>query len=227
MKLSPRAKILIALAACNIILLFPVARAEEMPKLDDLAFRIISASVPTNHYTVDVTQINGDTPTSLLGSPMASSTSLGLARQTTYRLRYDPDKGFTREPIQREREATAAKGSTSADNYARVSINIPLFLTKVRAWPNNSVSQDSCAGRSCYKVVASCRDASAIFWVDAGNNCVLKVILNIQQSRFSETTLTYRLDKNRIWLLANADMVFAADGSHVRLEYGAYTFSTP
>jgi hypothetical protein len=109
----------------------------------------------------------------------------------------------------------------------RASINIPNFLTKIKSWPTNSVVKDDWDGKLCYKITASSTNASTVFWMDADSKCVLRVILNIKGSQYSENILKYRLDNKHGWLLTNVDMSFAADGSHIQLEYGDYDFSKP
>ena len=146
---------------------------------------------------------------------------------STYRLHYSHDHGFKTEVVSQSVDTTVSAVATAPTPNLRVSVNIPNFLKKIQSWPTNSVTQDVWDGKNCYKVFASSKNGAAEFWVDAESKCVLRVILDIQGQRFSESILKYRWDKGNGWLLSSVDMDFAADGSHVRLEYGAYDFSKP
>src|SRR6202012_5752659 len=105
--------------------------------------------------------------------------------------------------------------------------NIPNFLKKIKSWPTNSVVKDVWEEKSCYKITASSTNALTTFWVDASSQCLLRVTLNIKGSQYSDSILKYRFDQGHGWLLTNIDMSFAANGSHIQLQYGDYNFSKP
>jgi hypothetical protein len=205
------------------------AEAAEMPTLDELATNIVRATVPTNHYNVDVSQINVAAFTNVV-AVKANSSALSAqpnTRRSTYRLHYSHESGVRTEQLSQS-EGTNTPGTIpAATGNMRASINIPSFLEKITSWPTNSVVNDVWDGKLCYKISASNTNASTVFWVDVGSKCVLRVILNIKGSQYSENILKYRLDKEHGWLLTNVDMSFATDGSHIQLEYGNYDFSKP
>lgn len=205
------------------------AGAAEMPTLDELATNIVRATIPTNHYCVDVSQINGTTLTNIV-AVKANSSALAVQpnpKRNTYRLHYSHENGFRTEQLSQSEGTYTSTATPAATGNMRASINIPNFLKKIKSWPTNSVVNDVWDGKLCYKITASSTNASTVFWMDADSKCVLRVILNIKGSQYSENILKYRLDKEHGWLLTNVDMSFAADGSHIQLEYGNYDFSKP
>jgi hypothetical protein len=215
---------------CGIALAFvTVATAEQMPTLDALATNIVRATMPTNHYNVDVVQINGATFTNIVAVKTNSSalSAQPTTRQSTYRLHYSHENGFRTEQLSQSKGTNASPVTPAATGNMRASINIPNFLDKIKSWPTHSVVNDVWDGTPCYKISASSTNASTVFWMDANSKCVLRVILYIKGSQYSENILKYRLDKEHGWLLTNVDMTFAADGSHIQLEYGDYDFSKP
>lgn len=202
--------------------------AKGIPTLGELATNIVRA-MPTNHYVVDVNQTSGVVSTNS-GAAKASSLALAVqpnAKRNTYQLHYSHEKGFRTEPVSSSGVTTNSVATSTPTSRMRASVNIPNFLKKIRTWPTNSVVEDIWNGTACYKVTASSANASTTFWVDTENNCILRVILFIRGSEYSENTFQYRWDKQHGWLLTNVDMFFIPDGKHIQLQYGSYDFSKP
>lgn len=219
----------LALFLCSNLAIRFAAGAAEMPTLDELATNILRATVPTNHYNVDVSQINLGQFTNIAVVKANSSTlsTEPSTERSTYRLHYSHESGFRTEQLSPSEGTNTSAATHTATGNMRASINIPNFLKKIKCWPTNSVANDVWDGQLCYKITASSTNASTVFWVDADSKCVLRVILNIKDSQYSENILKYRFDKEHGWLLTNVDMSFAPDGSHIQLEYGNYDFSKP
>ena len=218
-----------AIVLCGNLAILFVAGAAGMPTLDELATNIVRATMPTNHYCVDVSQINNTASTNIVALK-ANSSALSAqpnTKRSTYRLHYSHENGFRTEQLSQLEDTNTSTATPAATGNMRASINIPNFLKKIKSWPSNSVVNDVWDGKLCYKITASSTNASTVFWMDADSKCVLRVILDIKGSQYSENILKYRLDKEHGWLLTNVDMSFAADGSHIQLEYGNYDFSKP
>jgi hypothetical protein len=228
MKICNRRLKWMAVGLSSFFAILLVVGAEELPTLRDLASNIVK-TMPTNHYRVDVSQIN---EASLTNSVGVKGNSHGISAQantnrSTYQLHYSHKNGIHTEVVSQPQGTNVSNAVFSPAANLRVSVNISAFLEKIQSWPTNAIIKDVWNGQSCYKLSASTKNGSTEVWVDAESKCVLRVILDIQGSRFSESILKYRLDKQNGWLLASVDMSFAADGSRVRLEYGDYDFSQP
>lgn len=205
------------------------AKAGQIPTFDELATNIVRATVPTNYFSVDVSQINDAISTNVVAAKAnlsALSTQPNPGR-STYRLHYSHENGFRTEQIPQSEGTNISTTSPAPTGNMRASINIPNFLKKIKSWPTNSVVNEIWDGINCYKITAVSTNASTVFWVDADSKCVLRAILYIQGSQYSENVFKYRQDKEHGLLLTNVDMSFIANGSHIQLEYGNYDFSKP
>ena len=218
--------------ACGVLAMLFVVGAEEMPLLDHLATDIIKATMPKKQYRVEVSQTidqtSAQTSTNNIAIQARSSTLpvQPSPAHSTYALNYVPKNGFRTEIAAQPKSTNTVSTATTPAVGARLSINIPNFLKEIQTWPTNSVTKDVLNGNACYKVSASNRDVVAVLWVDAISKCISKVVVDIRGRRFAESTFRYHFDEENGWLMTSAETSYAGDGSHVRLEYGKYDFST-
>ena len=224
---NPRLEWLV-ISICSVLTAFATAaESGRIPSLGDVATNVVKATVPAKSYRVSIQQTIEESATNTVSAKEKSLAhpTPSVKKQSAYALHYTPHKGFRTETVPLSESTNVSAATTSNIPTARLSINIPNFLKEIQAWPTNSVTEDVLNGKTCYKVSASNRDVSAVFWANVENNCILKVVVDIQGKRFAESTFSYRFDKENGWLLEGAETWYATDDSHVLLKYGNYDFS--
>ncbi|MCW5553694.1 MAG: hypothetical protein KIS67_16235 [Verrucomicrobiae bacterium] len=173
-----------------------LAQSDAIPTLNDIASRVAKATAPLHPHRVVVRQTVEQTATN--APPGLTRPGQSQKNQSTYTLHFTPQKGFRTEVAPKATGTNAWPAMTSNVPTARLSINIPSFLKEIQAWPTNNVTKDVLDGKQVHKVLASNRDVTAVFWADAKNNCIRKVILDVQGKRFAESSFVTDSIKSKV-----------------------------
>ncbi|MCL5020421.1 MAG: hypothetical protein M1339_01900 [Bacteroidetes bacterium] len=215
------AKKMLHFSAVLLLLLSTNSFAQVAPPLNSLMSKVEAVSLPSQSYTVPVSQNIAYT-----GTVKSSSSSLrAVSGISTFQYTYNPKIGLRVATASTNKSVNSVQPPTNAKQPTlKVAVDLAKLLRGYTSWQNVRIVPVSLNGESCYEITAQDNSFSYMIWVDTTDYFVSQVILNIKGKRFAQIDITNRNVSGSYWLPSQIVLSNALDGSVITLNMGQYIF---
>jgi len=205
-----------------ILLLFNIkTAAQQFPSLKVIAENFIKTTIPSKGYTVFINQ-SIETP----NKSIALSKTLQL--KSNFSAKFTPKRGFQVNKINKDNKKKSQQLNNKLTLNKQSNVKVTLDLSKIfknyENWNNVKIVKDILGKNNYYKITAKNGAYSFTLWVDILKYYIPKIILNINNKRFSTTNIIYKSVGNKYWLPERMVIEHASDGTQITQNFGDYIF---
>lgn len=208
---------------CGFFVIFLITSnilAQGVPQLNDLVKKIETACLPNTQYQVSVSQ-SIEMPSKTTN--IQTTSEIPINSQINFNCIYNPQTGISVNNDQK-RNLKIGKSINQHQANVRISVNLFKLFKNFKNWQGVIIDSDDLDGENCFKITAQDDSYGYIIWVDAVNNYMPKIIINIKGQVFANINITYNLTNN-FWLPSKVIIDHTVDQSIITQNFSNYIFN--